>query len=202
MRIFSNFDTNLNDRLYQEAVERFGEDKVLFVRRDKIYLILKIWLRLWIWLLICGLFLILFYTYVWMWSPIGRFFWWLLRLIIIITWLILIYLVIKKLIDYYMDYTIVTPLNITQYDQTWILQRTTRSLDIFKIKTISIDKRWLLRSIFNYWSIVFFTEWDSSQQWDITLNYISNPNLLRDSIQNIIDVSESISRNLNPRTSV
>lgn len=90
-----------------------------------------------------------------------------------------------------MDYTIITPLSVMQYDQTWVLWRSTRSLDISKIRSISIDKQWLLKSLFNYWSIVFFSEWDASF-WDITLNYISNPISLRNAIEHIIMLHTSL----------
>ena len=40
-----------------------------------------------------------------------------------------------------MDYTIVTPEVVTQYDQTGVFDRSTRALDITKIKTVSVDKK-------------------------------------------------------------
>lgn len=86
-----------------------------------------------------------------------------------------------------MDYAIITPDQVIQYDQDWILNRFTRSLDISKIKSISIRKEWLMCSIFNYWSIIFFSEWDADNG-DITLNYISDPIKLRDTISEMINL--------------
>jgi len=67
------------------------------------------------------------------------------------------------------------------------LSRSSRQLDISKIKTVSIDKKWLLRSIFDFWTIVFFSEWDQDHG-DIKLNYISKPIMLRDTISSILDL--------------
>lgn len=84
-----------------------------------------------------------------------------------------------------MDYTIISPEQVTQYDQTWILTRSTRALDITKVKSVSIEKKWLLRSIFNYWTIIFFSEGDAAL-WDVRLNYINDPIKLRDMITEMV----------------
>ena len=48
-------------------------------------------------------------------------------------------------------------------------------------------KEGVIRSIFNYGTIVFFAEWDENHG-DIKLNYISDPNKLSKRLQEIIDV--------------
>lgn len=84
-----------------------------------------------------------------------------------------------------MDYTIITPRQVIQYDQTWLLNRSTRTLDLAKIKSINIKKNGLMTSIFNLWDIVFFSEWDESHG-DIRLNYIKKPIALKQSITKIM----------------
>ena len=191
MKIFSNFDTKLDDELYADAVEKFGQSKVLFVRRDRIYMILKVWIRLWLRFAFSTLVLLAYYVFLWWETWFWRFVWWLVWLIVVILWLWIGYICVQKMIDYYMDYSIITPTQVIQYDQTWILTRSARSLDITKIKSINIKKVWLLCSIFDYWSIVFFSEWDQwweSAHWDIKLNYISKPIMLKDTIISILDL--------------
>jgi hypothetical protein len=42
MRILSNFNTRLASELLDEAKAKYGNENVLFIRRDKIYIILKV----------------------------------------------------------------------------------------------------------------------------------------------------------------
>jgi hypothetical protein len=42
MKIFSSFDTKLASELYDKEVTKFGDEKVLIVHRDPIYIRLKI----------------------------------------------------------------------------------------------------------------------------------------------------------------
>ncbi len=86
-----------------------------------------------------------------------------------------------------MDFTIITPNDITCYNQNFLFHTSVRALEINKIKSIRVDKIGLLKSIFNYGSIVFFAEGDQSgQMWDITLQYITNPDKLRDKIDDLV----------------
>jgi hypothetical protein len=43
-----------------------------------------------------------------------------------------------------------------------------------------------LRSIFNFGSIIFLSEGDDSWHWDIKLDFISNPDSLRERIVQIV----------------
>lgn len=43
MKIFSNFDTGLSQKLHKEAIDKYGEDHVMFIRRDPIYVYLKVY---------------------------------------------------------------------------------------------------------------------------------------------------------------
>lgn len=86
-----------------------------------------------------------------------------------------------------MDFTIITPNDITCYNQNFLFHTSVRALEINKIKSIRVDKIGILKSIFNYGAIVFFAEGDQSgQMWDITLQYITNPDKLRDKIDDLV----------------
>ena len=87
-----------------------------------------------------------------------------------------------------MDFVIVTPDQLTAFDQDWILKRTTRSLELRKIKTINVVAHWWLSSLFNFWSIIFLAEWDISNG-DVTLSFITNPVKLRERIIHLVELS-------------
>jgi len=57
---------------------------------------------------------------------------------------------LKIVIDYYMDFTIITPKDITCYNQNFLFHTSVRTLDMSKIKSVRVDKIGLLKSIFNY----------------------------------------------------
>jgi len=42
MRILSNFDTRFDDDCVDEACAEYGSSNISFIRRDKIYVVLKI----------------------------------------------------------------------------------------------------------------------------------------------------------------
>ena len=72
MRIFSNFDTQLDDELYQKEIAKFGQEKVMIIHRDPIYIWLKIFFP---WILSLIVISIMMYVemrliYAWSISPI------------------------------------------------------------------------------------------------------------------------------------
>lgn len=85
-----------------------------------------------------------------------------------------------------MDFVIITPDQLVSYDQAWILKRTTRSLELRKIKTINVVTDGWLSTFFGYGSIVFLAEGDV-QNGDIQLNFILKPAQLRKTIYLLIE---------------
>jgi len=187
VKVFSSFDTELDNKLLEKATETYWKDHVCFIRRDPIYLLIKIVAPLVWWIVLIWVWLIVAYA-IDLWDLFQTLVQWIVWLTILITGLRLAQYSVTKFIDYYMDFTIVTPKNISTFDQTGIFDRSTRTLDISKIKSISVDKKGLSRSLFNYGSIIFFAEWDA-QLWDIKLNYINNPASLEKRILNVINTA-------------
>jgi uncharacterized membrane protein YdbT with pleckstrin-like domain len=105
-------------------------------------------------------------------------------------WLCVIYG--GRIIDYYMDFTVITPKQILSYDQSWLFKRNSRSLDLNKIKSVNIEKDGFLNSLFNFGSIIFFSEGDNlaseneSMVGNIRLNYIRHPRKIREQILDVI----------------
>jgi hypothetical protein len=193
MKLFSNFDTNLCEVQYWKVCEQYWEDKTLFIRRDKIYLYLKVYHKFFWWVVLLILSVSIGY---YSQSNFGIRTGWIIWLV----WFASIaFIAIQKWIDRWMDYTIITPRQIIQYDQSWLLDRSTRTLDLAKVKSMNIKKNWLMTSVFDLWDLVFFSEWDESYG-DIRLNYIKNPIELKKRITIIMHEALSAQQSSNQET--
>lgn len=186
MKLLSNFDTNLDEVCYQENVDNYWKEKVFLVYKDKIFFIFYVLIPLSVSLLILIPTLISVIV-----LDLGIF-WWLTVLVEIIFFSFTMWKsALKRYLDYRMDFTVINPDLIMAYNQTWFFSRDSRTIKTNKIKTISIDKKWIIKSIFNYWTLVFLSEWDEKWKWDITLMYVQNPDEVRKRIKQVIDFAES-----------
>jgi len=198
MKLFSNFNTKLGEELYESSVEKYGSDNVLIVRRDPIFLWFKI-------IIPCIVWITILITILWIknkyFGTMDYIIWlWLATIGMIIT-LIGMRKILIKLMDYYMDFCVITPVQILSYDQCGLLNRASRSLDLNSLKSIDIEKSWLTKSIFNYGTLIFFSEWDTTnisdetKMWTIRLNYIKHPSAVLSSIMDVVKYSQSSVRN-------
>lgn len=194
MKIFSNFDTQLSKRLYHEAVNKYWRNHVLYIHRDAIYLLVKLFFPVLTWLVLSSLFFRLYYGLLWTKSVISDEVWFLVWWVVIAMTLYITYFIGKNFVNYYMDFVIVTPDQLTAFDQEWILKRMTRSLELRKIKTINVVSHGWLSSLFNFWSIIFLAEGDISNG-DVTLSYISNPVQLRERIIVLVEINNKFNVN-------
>lgn len=186
MKLFSNFDTKLSQDLLKEAKLNYGEEKVIYIRRDVIYLIIKRLPPLFLFVIMIVPSIYIYSKLSILQSNISNFVISSIIFIISIITLYLLYYNIGRYIDYKMDFVIITPKNITSFDQTGIFHRTSISLDIEKIKTINIDANGRLSSVFSFGNIIFLSEWDT-EHGDITLKYITHPEQLKKQIEEIIE---------------
>lgn len=186
MKIFSNFDTEFKDKIFKQYQEKFN-DKLMLIQRNKVFLYLHVILPI---LMLLTIYIFFFFVVI-SFDFLNNSFWYTL-LWFFILWSLLIYspTLIKKIIDYYMDFVIVTPDQIISYNQTWIFTRESRSLDIDKLKTISVDKKWILKSLFNFWDIHFLSEW-WDRRWDISVYYVDDPDNVKYKILEIIKKDDS-----------
>jgi hypothetical protein len=188
MKIFSNFDTKLSQRLYHEAVNKYWRNHVLYIHRGAVYLLIKLFLPVLTWMFLSSLFFRLYYGVLWTKSVISDEVWFVVWWIVISMTFYITYFTWKNFVNYYMDFVIVTPDQLTAFDQEWIIKRMTRSLELRKIKTINVVSHGRLSSLFNFWSIIFLAEWDISNG-DVTLSYISNPVKLRERIIELVELN-------------
>lgn len=157
MKILSNFDTKFAESLYTQYVQAFGPDQVILVRRSKMFYYWYVARPLLFWIILFSVSLYFVFTkYSTIeWLPIA--FW-------IVTWLYLLLIVrkfMKFLIDYKMDFLIVTPKEVMKYNQTGVFNREVEKIHTDHIKSISVSKKWAIKSFFNVGSIAFLAEWQS-----------------------------------------
>ncbi len=187
MKLFSNFDTTYHIKVFNKAKKEYWKDKVLMVQRDKIYFVLNVLMPLLSFFILFLLFLII--ALVWDWGGIGNKIKWALFWIVFGPgFLIVAWRALRKYIDYKLDFALITPYQVSFYNQQGIFSRQLRTLDVDKIKTITVEKAGLLRSLFNFWSIVFLSEGDMDGRWSWMLNYIHAPEKLKEKIKDIIRI--------------
>ncbi len=86
--------------------------------------------------------------------------------------LVLAWAIIKRFIDFEMDFMIVTKNEIESFNQTGIFKRKVVSLDMQKFRTITTYKEWFWRSLFNIGSLTILSEGSSDSPWEIKFHYI------------------------------
>lgn len=189
MKIFSNFDTQAPLEAYQHALAEYGADKVIFVRRHRIYLLFFVTLPS----VIVGIILIAVFL---IWFNVlqgtvlglaGNILFTILFGLIAIMVLVRI---ILNYINYLLDYTIITPRLITSYNQTGLFQRQVRTIDTDKVKAITVSGKNFWQSLFNYGSVVFLSEGDDDDYGDIVLHFLKNPSNLKDEVVRVIDLAK------------
>lgn len=189
VKLFSNFDTKAPARNYWEAVQDFGFDKVIFLRRHKLYFILYTFIPVFVALILMGF---MIYSIVSSrlasgdeWSFIIH------RSTELILFLLILYLIIlwwARYFNYILDYTIITPSYISSYNQKWIFSREIKTLDTEKIKTIDFLSSGFISSIFNFGKIVILLEGDETGKWEIVIDFIHNPESIKEWIKRITNI--------------
>jgi len=191
MRIFSNFDTKLKQRTLQDYQQNYGMDDVLSFWRSRLYLYYRVIIPLLLLILFTVLGLVFFYQ----WLE-GTYFGFFLMAFMIID-IVFIFPIIGKYLDYIMDFIIVIPNSIMMYDQWGIFKRNIHTISSLSIKAISINKSWLLYSLFDNGDIVVLTEWDTEHDGEIRFRWIPDPEKRKNQIVKIVGID--LKANQNPQ---
>ena len=85
-----------------------------------------------------------------------------------------------------MDFSLVTPMFLTRYNQSGFFKRDIKSSSVKNIKTISIQKDSFWYNLFDNGDLIFLSEWDRADQGEITLHYIYDPEEKRKQITHIM----------------
>lgn len=180
MRIFSNFDTKLRSKCKLEHSDKYWEENVLCFGRSRLYFFVKIFFPI-LFLLITSGFATLAFYYIFGVDYIIYF-----ALATFVLSLFFYIPIFGKFIDYKMDFILVTPDYLMMYDQAWILNKKVVTVNEKSIKTISVERKWLLYSLFNNWDIIVLSEWDMVH-WEITLKRIPKPEKRKSQISKILN---------------
>jgi len=187
MKIFSSFDTEFKNKLLEKEKEKYGKDKVILISHGKFYYYFYIifpTILLFLWVI--AYYYILFSITSELNDDMASAVKWFGYILMFMWFIPLAIKLIKKYIDYVMDFLIVTPITLVYYNQEWIFTRRWRTVDVEKIKTISFNKDGILRSMFNFWNIIILTEWDEKWTGEINYSFIDDPDTIRDKIYEII----------------
>lgn len=180
IRIFSNFDTSYKNKTVAKYTNQYGEENICFMSKSKLFWFLYIFLPLFIYFV--GSALIIWWLYSFF-DMNGVYY---VGIPVLVLWLIALSKpVILHYIDYKMDFTIVTPKALIRYNQHWIIDRHIKTIDAVNLRTVFIQQKWLLYSIFNNWDIIFLSEWEKAYG-EIRLEYIYKPEKNRRIIAKII----------------
>jgi len=182
MRIFSNFDTRLRKKTFNEYQESYGIENVLCFWRSRLYWAWKVILPLTFIILPAVLGLIFFYQ-----RLNGNYFSYIVVAFVIIC-IIFFFPIVGKYIDYKMDFVIVIPDSIIMYEQWGIFKKNVITISSQSIKTISIQKAGLLYSIFDNGDIIILTEWDAEHNGESILRRVPKPEKRRNQIVKIIGI--------------
>jgi len=192
MRIFSTFDTEFKQKILNEMREKFGENNVMQITHWKFYYYFVVILPAIF--LIIGIILylvLLFYIGEKVSSDLKVVYYIVGFLLFLFIFGPLSLKILKRYIDYILDFVVVTPNELIYYNQEGILSRKWRTIDTEKIKTITVNKSGLIRSIFNFGNIVVLSEWD--EQWDgeINFSFVDDPENLKMKMLQIIKNNNS-----------
>lgn len=186
MKFLANFDTNLEYEIVSKYNKLYGKENVLCIHRAKIFWLIHCVLPT-IWIVA----FIAFFLVIWnisTWDTSLDFLKSIIAFIMIVgvlfTWG---RKVLKRYFDYKMDFCIVTPQEVVNYNQTWFLWRTSRTIDADKIKTVSANPNWFIKAIFNFGDLTFLSEWDQSGWWDISLNFVHDVNITKNKVRELIE---------------
>ncbi len=188
VRLFSNFDTSAPTKNYAIAVHEFGFDKVVFLRRHKLYFYLYTLIPAVVAIVLMVLVIISFF---WLdtktaqqWNILAN------NALQIITVLVILYMVLiawARYFNYTLDYTIITPTYISSYDQQGIFNRKIITIEPSKIKTINFSSHGIINSLFNFGNIDILLEGDENGKWEIIMNFIYDPEWVKRKIQELTE---------------
>jgi len=182
MRIFSNFDTKLKAIEYKLKQQQYGPTRVLLLSKSNLFRFLSVDLPFLAWV-IAGL--LLMWAFEAVLGPKGVLYGGLP--LFVLSLLFVGPKLFKHMVDYHMDFIIITPDVLYRYDQEWIIKKDIITIHTDSVKAVTVRKRGLLYSLFDNGNIVFLTEWESeSGTGEIVLTFIRDPEHARSQVGAII----------------
>ncbi len=157
-----------------------GRDNVLVIQRSKLFLWIEVYIPF-VFYAVVFAFALYGLSYLQQHTLLYRS----LYVLVSCVYLLILAPIFKRWIDYYCDFTVVTPNGVFLYNQRWILYRTNSAMNLANIRTVNVRKSSLLYSMFDNGDIIFLSEGDDSDLWEVTVYYVSTPELKRDKIEEL-----------------
>lgn len=191
MAVFSTFDPKFQGQILQKSIDEYWEDKVIHIRKSKLFL----------WRYVILPFSLRFLTFVAVITVIillipERLVWLIVTLcgVTFGAWIMPLLKILKALFDYLYDFTLITPQSFIRYDQTWLFKRTSKVIDLTHVRSVSVEKKGFINSIFNNWNLVVLSEWSDSSPlndpkadaWKIYFRYVKNPEYYSERIEMLL----------------
>jgi len=101
-----------------------------------------------------------------------------------------IYKILYVLVNFEMDFVIVTHHDISFYNQSWLTKRQSKTISVDKIKSIQANKKGIIRALFDFWEVIILTEWDEAGKWEMVLKYIPKPEIIKNKIANLMNLKD------------
>lgn len=180
MKIFA-FDTNFKRNTLKQMKQEYGMELVLVVNRSSLFLWYTVLIPSMVSLCIAALPL-------W-WIYSSGFFEDFSVVVWILVFMFLFFVlgkILKKYIDYIMDFIVVTPAGVYAYNNRWIFHRSGKFLNKQNIRSIYATQTWILYNIFNNGDLNILSEGASDKAGDIVVHYVKYPLKLSHQIDDIL----------------
>ncbi len=182
--LLGSFDPEHKSNTVKKYEAKFGKENVLLIQRSGLFLFLKIIIPLIIYIILYGgIITLIGYLVEWDTKIIG----YSAIIGLLVVMILFLSLNFKRLLDYLMDFLIITPKQIIAYNQRGIRKRSNMTIECEKIKSISTSYRNRLFSLFNNGDIIFLSEGDAEWTGEIQAFYVARPQKTKEKIYEIID---------------
>lgn len=178
MWILSSLDLRFKKKTVNEFVSQYWQENVIVVKKSKFFLWTKVLIPFTFWTSLFIISLVLIIKYIFDYSS---WLFWSTFVLSIFLWIVLNARVIKNYLDYKMDFIVVNPRSFIRFDQDGLFKKVSKTIDLRKVRSISVRKIWFWNSLFNNWTLVIVSEWWEAEEdaklraWEIVFNDVYNP---------------------------
>ncbi|HPC34923.1 MAG TPA: hypothetical protein PLP73_04585 [Candidatus Absconditabacterales bacterium] len=178
MGILSSLDLRFKKKTVNEFVSQYGQENVIVVKKSKFFLWTKVLIPFTFWTSLFIISLVLIIKYIFDYSS---WLFWSTFVLSIFLWIVLNARVIKYYLDYKMDFIVVNPRSFIRFDQDGLFKKVSKTIDLRKVRSISVRKIGFWNSLFNNGTLVIVSEGGEAEEdaklraGEIVFNDVYNP---------------------------
>lgn len=187
MGFVSTFSPKFQKKVIKQNIDQYGIENVIHIKKSKLFLWKKILIPFIFWTSVIVVISVLSLPNIW-----AKWFLWTTIVLFLLLWIISVSKSFKLFLDYKMDFIVVTPRSFIKYDQEWFFKRVSKTIDLKKIRSLSVRKKWFLNSIFNNWNLVVLSEWSENEKdvsmraGEINFDYLYDPDSIEIKINDLL----------------